>query len=689
MTTSPALPAAPRAAQRPFHYTRHGITIADPYHWLKDQGYPKVEDADVLAYLEAENAYFEAAMAPHKPLIDTLFGELRGRIKEDDASVPVKDGAWLYWWAFETGGQYRKWWRKPVQGGADELVLDEPALAAGHDYFRLGGLAISPDGRLAAYTIDDDGSERFKLVVKDIASGEILETIADNSIGEPVWSEDSTALAWAEVNDNWRPWRIRLHRLGTTPGTDPVLYEEEDGGFFVGVEQSHDRSHWILTTADHETSEVRLIPADRPDAAPVLVSPRQTGREYSVDVREGLLYIRTNDTHRNFRIATATLKRPGEWQDLIAGSDGCYIRGLTAFRRHLVISERIDGLDQIRLRAYDGAEHRIAFPEASYTASLAATPEYDPAAYRLSYQSMVTPPTVYDYDPDTRRLHTLKVQTIPSGYDASLYETVRLTAMARDGTRVPCSVVYKKGYPRDGSGHLHLYAYGAYGHAVPPGFSTARLSLLDRGVAFAIAHIRGGDDLGYQWYLDGKRDKRWNTFNDFVDVAQALIAEGYARPGRISISGGSAGGELMGVVANSNPELWGAIVAHVPFVDVLNTMQDESLPLTPMEWPEWGNPITDKPAFDLIASYSPYDNVAAKAYPPMLVTAGLNDPRVTYWEPAKWVARLRATKTDANLLLLKTNMGAGHGGKSGRFDSLYEIAEEYAFILTAIDGAAS
>jgi oligopeptidase B len=400
-----------------------------------------------------------------------------------------------------------------------------------------------------------------------------------------------------------------------------------------------------------------------------------------VEEQDSTLLIRTNDTHPNFRIVTATLDAPGEWTEAIAPSDHFYIRGLTAFSDFYVISGREDGLDQIRLRDYGGGEQPITFPEASYTAGLGANAEYAVAKLRLSYQSMVTPPTVYDYHLATGRLETRKVQEIPSGYDASLYATERLTITARDGAKVPVSVVYRKGFAKDSSGPLHLYGYGAYGHAMPPGFSTNRLSLLDRGFAYAIAHIRGGDDLGYRWYLDGKLDKRSNTFNDFVDVAKGLIEAGFARPGRISISGGSAGGELVGAVLNQAPELWGAAVAHVPFVDVLNTMLDDSLPLTPGEWPEWGNPITDPEAFALIRGYSPYDNVEPKAYPPLLITAGLNDPRVTYWEPAKWAAKLRANKTDDNVLLLKTNMGAGHGGKSGRFEHLREDAEEQAFIL--------
>jgi oligopeptidase B len=681
----PLRPPTPVAEQRPHRYSRHGQAIDDPYFWLKDQNYPTVEDPDILAYLKEENSYFEAAMKPHEALVDTLFAEMKGRLKEDDAGVPQKDGDWLYWWAFKAGGQYRIWYRKPVSGGADAIILDEPAEAAEAEYFRLQVLSVSPDGTLAAWSADTRGSERFVLRIRDLATGEDIETVSAVTNGAIAWGADSRSLIYTEVNDNWRTYRAQFHIVGTDPATDRTLYEEtEELGFNVGVGKTHDAQWLLIATGDNQTSEVRLIPAADPTAPPIMVSPRREKREYSVDSAHGKLWIHTNDDHVNFRIASADPATPGQWETVIAGSDRVYLRGVTSFARHLAISERVDGLDQIRLRTYDGDEHRIAFPEASYTAGLSSNPEFDPPAYRLAYASMVTPQTAYDYDPEVRALTTLKVQQIPSGYDPSLYQTERLMVPARDGRMIPVSVVYRKGFKKDGEGKLFLYAYGAYGHAIPPGFSTARLSMVDRGWAYAIAHIRGGDDLGYDWYLQGKAEQRWNTFHDFSDAAKGMIAANFTGAGKIAINGGSAGGELMGVVANTDPGLWGAVVADVPFVDVLNTMQDESLPLTPGEWPEWGNPITDKAAFDLIRSYSPYDNVLAQAYPPMLITGGLNDPRVTYWEPAKWAAKLRATKIDDNLLLLKINMGAGHGGKSGRYDALKENAEAFAFVLTQI-----
>jgi oligopeptidase B len=683
MTAAADLPPPPRAEPRPYSYERHGYRVEDPYFWLKDQGYPKVDDEDVLAYLKAENAYFQAAMAPHEGLVETLFEEMKGRIKEDESSVPIRDGDWLYWWAFKPGAQYRTWYRRPATGGADQIVFDEAAEAAGKEYFRLGSIVTSPDHKLAATLVDDDGSERFDLRIRDLASGRDLETVTNVGIGNPVWTSDSKGVVFTEVNDNWRSYRARYHRLGRPVSEDDTLYEEtEELGFTVGLSKSQDESLIFISTGDNATNEVRFVSAADPSRPLTLISSRKAKRQYSVDSAHGKLWILTNDDHVNFRLAEADPASPGEWKTVIPGSDRVYLRAITSYRDHLAIAERVEGLDQLRLRTYAGAEERIPFREASYAAGFSGNPEYAPAAYRVGYSSMVTPATVYDYHPAEDRLETLKIQEIPSGYDSALYATERLMLPTRDGKRVPVSVVYRKGFRKDGEGRLFLYAYGAYGYAVPPSFNTNRISLLDRGYAFAIAHIRGGDDLGYDWFLQGKLDKRTNTFNDFVDAAKGLIARKFTSAGNIAIQGGSAGGELMGVVVNTDPELWGAVVADVPFVDVLSTMQDESLPLTPGEWPEWGNPITDKAAFDYIRSYSPYDQVRPQDYPPMLITGGLNDPRVTYWEPAKWAARLRATKTDDNLLLLKINMGAGHGGKSGRWDRLHEVAEAYAFVLT-------
>jgi oligopeptidase B len=676
----------PVADRRPHRFTTHGITIEDPYAWLKDPNYPEVTDPDVLAYLAAENAYFESVMAPHQPLVDRLYEEMKARIKEDESSVPQKDGDWLYWTAYETGGQYRKWWRKPVAGGPDELLLDEPALAEGKEYFRLGAFAVSNDGRHLAYAIDDSGAERFEVRVKNLATGEHLPEVIPGMLSDIVWTSDDAGFLYGLANEQWRTDNARFHRLGTPVSDDVELFREADEGYRVAVAETSDRQWLVIGTGDHVTSEVRLLPAHDPLATPILVAPRKEGREYDVDAHDGTLFIHTNDTDPMWRLCTASVNAPGDWHELIPADAHFYMTGVECYRDFFVVEGRLDGLDQIAIHRYDAPTEpqRIAFPEASYAAGLGDNPEYAVDTLRLGYESMVTPGTVYDYDVATGALEVLKVQEIPAGYDAAGYRTERLRIAARDGTEIPVSIVYPAGFERDGSQPLFLYAYGAYGYAIPPGFSTGRLSLLDRGFAYAIAHIRGGDDLGQQWYHDGKLDKRTNTFNDFVDVAKGLIDAGWTKAGRIATAGRSAGGELMGAIVNSDPELWGAVIADVPFVDVLNTMLDADLPLTPGEWPEWGNPIEDKAAFELIRSYSPYDNVVAQGYPPMFISGGLNDPRVTYWEPAKWAAKLRATKTDDNVLLLKTNMGAGHGGKSGRFESLREAAEEHAFVLSQL-----
>ncbi|GAB7553991.1 S9 family peptidase [Novosphingobium sp. 11B] len=679
--STPTLIGPPQAAKKPHSFTHHGVTVSDDYAWLRDPGYPEVKDKEVLDHLEAENRWFESKMDQHKGRIDALFKEMRGRIKEADSSVPQKDGDWLYWIEFEEGAEYKKWWRKPVAGGEPELMLDEVALAEGKDYFRLGAISTTTDGRLLAYAYDDSGSERFTARIKDLTTGELLPDEIPGTLSSLVWVAKDKGLVYSLANEQWRTDNARLHWLGQPVEDDVELFHEDDEGFRVGSSLSSNEKWLLIGTSDHETSECRMVLADDPLGEQILVKARVKGVEYDVDERGDVLYIHTNDTHENFRLATAPLANPGEWTTLIEGTDEFYLTGFDLFRDFYVTEGRRAGLDQIELRYYDDPARiePIAFPEASYSAGLSNNPEWHMEKLRLTYESMVAPSSVMDYDVAARTLETLKVQEIPSGYDGSLYATERLEIPARDGTAIPVSIVYRK--DRTGAGPLHLYGYGAYGIAIDPGFSTSRLSLVDRGFAYVIAHIRGGDDLGRAWYKAGKLERRENTFNDFVDVAKGLIERGFTEAGRISISGGSAGGELMGAVINSDPELFGAVVAHVPFVDVLSTMLDDTLPLTPGEWPEWGNPIEDKAAFDLILSYSPYDQVKPQAYPPLMVTAGLNDPRVTYWEPAKWVARLREVKTDGNELILKTNMGAGHGGKSGRFESLKETAEEFAFIL--------
>ncbi|MCE2458215.1 MAG: S9 family peptidase [Dehalococcoidia bacterium] len=687
-------PIPPVAEKRPHSFTHHGITIEDPWHWLRDPNYPKVDDADILAYLTAENDYFKAVMSPHKSLSEAIFEEIKGREQPDRSSVPFKDDDWYYQWRYEEGSQYRVWLRWPADGAnareaptSDvQTILSEPELAKDSEYFMLGSLSMSNSGSLLAYSTDINGSERFTMVIKDLETGEMLPDQIEETAGNAVWASDDSSFLYTVVDENWRPWQVRLHVLGDPVENDAVVYEETDPGFFIGVGPSSSKQYVIIGAGDHITSEVRLLRSSDLGGEQVLVSPRRSGHEYSIDHQGDRFVVRTNDTHKNTRLATAPEDDPTErsWSTLVYASDTHYIRGFATFQDFIAVHERIEGLDHIRLIDRAGDSTYIRFPESAYSAHIGNNEEFQTNELRLQYSSMVTPDTVYDYHRDTGELEVRKVREIPSGYDASKYVTERTFAEARDGEWVPASVVRRRDTPEDGTAPLYLYGYGAYGIAIPPSFSTTYLSLLDRGFIVVIAHIRGGDDLGYHWYEAGKLDRRTNTFNDFVDVAHHLIEEGYTSQGRITIAGGSAGGELVGAALNLAPDLWGAVAAHVPFVDVLNTILDDTLPLTPIEWPEWGNPIEDKAAFEYIRSYSPYDQLESRDYPPILVTAGLNDPRVTYWEPAKFVAKLRTLKTDDNPLLLKTNMGAGHGGRSGRYEQMYEDAEEYAFILTSM-----
>ncbi|HBK12738.1 MAG TPA: S9 family peptidase [Gammaproteobacteria bacterium] len=692
MTTHTTFGDPPKADRKHHEHSHHGIVTADPYAWLQDPGYPTVTDPEVLDYLQAENAYFERCMAPHQSLVDTLFAELKARKSDNDASVPYFHNGFHYQWRFTEGDQYRRWYRAAGTHDLEQvapeqwtLLIDENSLAEGHDYFRLGALSVSPNNEYLAYSVDNDGSERFTLYVINLQHGSEITVPITDTMGDPVWNKASDGILYRQVNAQWRPDKIYWRKL-LSDEADTLICAEEDGGFFLSMHLSQSEQLVFLHSADHVTSEVRFLPADDFSSAPTLICPRETGHEYEVEHYQDQLLIRSNKRQANFDLYTAPLiaNSLSQWQVFLAGDATHYLLGQLVFDDQIFVPQRIDGLDQILVISADNERHFIELPEATYSLDLGTNPNPQSSFLRLQYSSLTTPHSVMDYDIAARTLKTRKVQQIPSGYDAHEYQSERLMATARDGQQVPISLVYKRDTPRDGNTALHLYAYGAYGHAIPPAFSTNTLSLLDRGVIFAIAHIRGGDDLGYHWYQGGKLQQRENTFNDFVDCTRHLIREGYTSAGRVLISGGSAGGELMGAVINQAPELYAAVVAHVPFVDVLNTMLNPDLPLTPMEWPEWGNPIDSAEDYAIIQAYSPYDQVTSQAYPPMLVTAGLNDPRVTYWEPAKWVAKLRHEKTDDNLLLLKTNMEAGHGGQSGRFTALREVAEEYAFFLTQI-----
>lgn len=667
---------------------KHGDVRVDPYFWMRDPDYPTVDDAAVLSHLKAENAYIEQVLGGEDSgLRKALFDEMLARIKQDDTGVPYRDGNWEYQTRFETGKQYPLIVRRPWgSDGAFTTILDVNQLAERTGYMRVSGRTPSPDGRHIAYGEDDDGSIRYTVRIKDLETGAYLPDLTESSSASIAWSADGRHLFYTVQDENIRSKRVMRHTLGTDPKTDVLVHAEPDGPWTVGLDKTLSGEFIVIYSDNNATNEVRLLPTDRPDAQPVLFRERKPFVETIVTNQGDTLWILTNDTHRNFRLvkAPAADPRPENWQEVIPGDDHVYITSVLAFRDWLVVFDRLDGQDRVRVRDRDGNEHVVAFPDATFTVSAGANEFYDTNVLRLEYQSLVTPPTTYDYDMAARTLTVRKVLEIPSGYDASLYTSERLMAPARDGkTMIPISIVHRKDRPKDGSAPLHVFGYGSYGIGSPPTFSTNRLSLLDRGFAFAILHVRGGDDMGRPWYEDGKLEHKVNTFTDFIDATQFLVSKGYGRAGNISLSGGSAGGLLVGAVMNMAPEgLYGAAVAFVPFVDVVTTMLDDTLPLTEGEYDEWGNP-NEKDAYFRMKSYSPYDNVTARKYPHVLMTAGIADSQVTYWEPAKWAALLRARKTDDNVLLSYTNLGAGHGGASGRFDRLKEIALGNAFLLKA------
>jgi oligopeptidase B len=684
----------PIAARRPHSTTAHGIAMVDNYAWLKDENWqevlrdPSVLNADIRNYLEAENEYTESLLGHTASLQKTLVREMRARIKEDDSSVPSPDGSYAYLRKFREGGQHEMFGRSPRDGGEAEIILDGDELAATHDYFRFGGARHSPDHRLEAWSADVKGSEYFTIRVRDWTTREDLDDVIKETDGAVVWSKNAAAFFYVRLDDNHRPMQVWLHRLGTAQSDDALIYEEKDPGWFTHIHESASGRFCVIAGGDHETSEQRLVDLTDPDLPARLVAAREKGVQYSVADRGEELFILTNDGGAiDFKIVTAPLRSPERtsWRDLIPYREGIYVLDLELFSGHMVRLERANALPAIVIRDLaSGEEHAIAFEEAAYSLDTMGGYEFETTTLRFSYSSMTTPSEVYDYDMAHRTRILRKRQQIPSGHDPADYVTTRITATSHDGAQVPVSILHRRGLKRDGTAPLLLYGYGSYGMAIPASFSTNRLSLVDRGFVYAIAHVRGGADKGWNWYLDGKREKKTNTFDDFAACARALISEKYTGLGRIVGHGGSAGGMLMGAVANRAGELFAGIVAEVPFVDVLNTMLDGSLPLTPPEWPEWGNPIESEATFRTILSYSPYENVAAKQYPAILAMAGLTDPRVTYWEPAKWIARLRATMTGGGPVLLRTNMGAGHGGASGRFNRLDEVAIGYAFALWAV-----
>ena len=690
------LPSPPIAPKQPLRIEQLGRVRTDDYAWMKDENWkavmrdPATLRADIRAHLTAENAYTQALMAPTAALQETLFQEMKGRIKEDDSTVPAPDGPYDYYTRYETGAQHPVYARKPRgEDGPETLLLDVDALAKGHAFFEIGHAEHSPDHELFAYAADDQGSEYYKIHIKDLATGRLLPHAIESATGDFCFSPDTQWLFWIWRDENGRPAKV-YRRAAKTGGEDVLIYEEPDDGFFVHLGVTASRAYIVIGSGDHETSECRLISTFDPVAEPRLVEPRTPGLRYSVEHWDSRLVILTNaDEAVDYKLVWADPTHPGRagWEELVPHRPGHFITGMVATQDWLARLERVDALNRIVVRPREGAgEHAIAFDEEAYGLSLEGGYEFETTALRFVYQSPTTPRQWFDYDLASGARTLRKTQTIPCGHDPSAYVARRLQATAPDGVQVPVTVLMRRDTPLDGSAPLLLYGYGAYGMPMEPHFSIRTLSLVDRGWIHAVAHIRGGSEKGWGWFLDGRKDKKPNSFTDFIAAAESLIAGGYGSAGRIVAEGRSAGGMLMGAVANLRPDLWAGVIGGVPFVDVLNTMSDVSLPLTPPEWPEWGNPLEDAAAYDLIAGYSPYDNIVAQPYPTVLATGGLSDARVTYWEPAKWIARLREMTTGQAPMLLKMNMEAGHGGASGRFDFLKEIAFDYAFAIRAIEG---
>jgi oligopeptidase B len=690
------LPAAPAVAKKPVSDTRHGITRTDDYAWLRADNWQQmfkdtsILDPEIRTYLEAENAYMDAAMGDTKELQKTLFAEMKGRIKEDDSSIPMKDGPFAYGSAFVTGGEQPRYFRIPRDGdpkdeGLRDLLLDGDKEARDKDYFRLSGIDHTTDHAFGIWGYDDKGSEYFTLRVRDLATKQDLDDVLENTAGGGVWAPDGKSFFYTLQDENHRPSKVFHHIVGQPQSEDRLVYEETDPGFFMGVGGSLLDDFIYIDIHDHETSEYRLLSTKDLTAEPQLVAEREEGVEYSMTEGGDVFYILTNaDDAKDFKIVEAPVSAPGKenWKELVPHEPGRLILNHMAFARHLVWLERREGLPVIMIRdRKSGEEHSIAFAEEAYSLGLQGAAEYDTDVIRFSYSSMTTPSQLFDYNMATRERTLLKTQEVPSGHNPQDYVTRRVFAEAHDGEKVPVTLLYRRDTKLDGSAPCLLYGYGAYGITIPAGFNTNCLSLADRGFVYAIAHIRGGKDKGFSWYEDGKMEKKVNTFKDFISAADHLVKEGFTAYDRIIAEGGSAGGMLMGAIANMAPEKFAGIIAAVPFVDVLNTMLDDTLPLTPPEWPEWGNPIESEEEYRWIAAYSPYDNVEKKPYPPIIALSGLTDPRVTYWEPTKWIAKLRDTAPDAGPFLLKTNMAAGHGGKSGRFQRLEEIAFEYAYAI--------
>jgi oligopeptidase B len=694
LMTQAQLTAPPTARKVHTETILHGVTLTDDYAWLREK-----DDPEVTAYLEAENAYAGAVMAPLAGLRDTLYAEMLSHVKQTDVSVPFRDGEWWYYTRTEEGQQYAIHCRKPASTSADrdlqpgddvseEVLLDGNQLAQGHPFFEIGATDITDDGRWLAYTTDTTGFRQYTLHIKDLSTGETLPGRVER-VGSVAWAGDNTTLFYTvEDEEQKRQFQVWRHMRGSKLAADQLVYQDDDERFNLGVGRTRDGKFLVLESASHITSEARVLAADNPHGDFTIISARRDKHEYYVDHRNGLWFIRTNDKGSNFRLVTAPVTAPdaANWTERIPHCNDVMLEDVDLFQDFYVACEREDGLPRLRISRFRGegpeaeSAGEIAFPEPAYSAHPHVNRVFDTHTFRYAYQSLVTPASIYEYDVATGTSYLLKQLEVPGGFDRTLYATERVHATAPDGRKVPISLVYRKDRRERRTNPLYVYGYGSYGYSLPIGFSGNRLSLLDRGVVMAYAHIRGGGDLGTPWHDEGKMLVKRNTFTDFIAAVEHLTASGYGDPNRVAIEGGSAGGLLMGVVVNMRPDLFRAVVSHVPFVDVMNTMLDATLPLTVPEYEEWGNP-NEEEYFRYMLSYSPYDNLRAGSYPAMLVKTSLHDSQVMYWEPAKYVAKLRTLKTDTNHLLLVTNMQAGHGGASGRYDYLKEIAFDYAFLL--------
>jgi oligopeptidase B len=677
------VPVPPVAKVIPFELEKHGHTRIDPYYWLKER-----ENPEVLAYLRAENEYAEAVMAHTEALQQRLFEEIRARVKESDVSAPVSHGGYLYYTRYEAGKDYPIYVRrKGSLESPEEVLLDVNQLAEGHGFFAVMGFQVSPRHDLLAFAVDTVGRRIATLRFKNLVTGEFLGDVIPNVTGNVVWANDNRTVFYTRQHPTTLRWyRIYRHVLGTDPVRDVLVHEELDSTFNAQVFRTRSGKFLMIRSSQTLADEYRFLDADRPEGQFRVLLPRERGHEYEVDHAGEWFYLRTNHDARNFRlvrlpVSAAGSAGKGSWEEVIPHREDVLLEGFTVFKDHLVLTERRNGLRRLRVRAHDGGDdHYLDFGEPAYTVSVGANREFDTHWLRYEYNSLTTPSSSYDYDMVSREKRLVKREEVLGGFDPANYVAERLYARARDGIAVPVSIVYRRGLEKNGDNPLLLYGYGSYGSSVEPTFSPLRLSLLDRGFVYAIAHVRGGQELGRQWYEDGKLLRKMNTFTDFIDVAEFLIEQRYTRPEKLFAQGGSAGGLLMGAVVNLRPDLFKGVIAQVPFVDVVTTMLDESIPLTTNEYDEWGNP-SDLEYYRYMLAYSPYDNVGRKAYPNLLVTTGLHDSQVQYWEPAKWVARLRAMKTDSNRLILKTNFQAGHGGASGRYQRWRETAFIYAFLL--------